>query len=303
MKAMSKANTLAVDFTKAKDVLQILPNGSLLTSRGAQWDGIYLEYYRHPPYEIPENFPKQHLILINTRIPPSTHYEQALDGRISSDELRQGEVIVIPANILHWARWDAEHDYITLSLDPTIFNRYAAQLFEVDDTELVPHLATSDPLIYGLGLALKTELELDGLGGRLYTDSLTSTLFTHLLRHYCARKNSIPTYTGGLSKSQLRQAIEYIHNHLEQDLTLAELAAVVRMSPNYFASLFKQSIGLTPHQYVIGCRVEAAKHLLRQRELTIAEIAFRLGFAHQSHFNHHFKRLVGVTPKRFLTSQ
>ena len=61
---MSKANTLAVDFTKAKDVLQILPNGSLLTSRGAQWDGIHLEYYRHPPYEIPENFPKQHLILM-----------------------------------------------------------------------------------------------------------------------------------------------------------------------------------------------------------------------------------------------
>lgn len=300
---MSEANTLAVDFTKAKDVLQILPNGSLLTSHGAQWDGIHLEYYRHPPYEIPENSPKQHLILINIKIPPSTHYEQALDGRASSDELRQGEVIVIPANVSHWARWDAEHDYITLSLDPGVFNRYAVQLVEADAIELVPHLATADPLIYGLGLALKTELESERLGGRLYTDSLTTTLFTHLLRHYCARKNSIPAYIGGLPKSQLRQILEYIHDHLEQDLTLAELAAVVRMSPNYFASLFKQSIGLTPHQYVIQCRVEAAKHLLRQGELTIAEIADSLGFAHQSHFNHHFKKLVGVTPKRFLTSQ
>jgi len=73
------------------------------------------------------------------------------------------------------------------------------------------------------------------------------------------------------------------------------------MSPNHFASLFKQSIGLTPHQYVIQCRVEAAKHLLRQGELTIAEIADSLGFAHQSHFNHHFKRL-GNASKDFNKS-
>ena len=211
-------------------------------------------------------------------------------------------MIVIPANVLHWARWDAEHYYINLSLDPGVFKRYAAQLVEVDAIELVPHLAKPDPLIYGLALALKTELESNQLDGRLYTDSLTTTLVTHLLRHYCARKNTIPTYFGGLPKSQLRQVIEYIYDHLDQGLTLAELAAVVQMSPNYFVSLFKQSIGVTPHQYVIYCRVEQAKKLLQQGELTIAEIANSLGFAHQSHLNYHFKRLVGVTPKVFLTT-
>lgn len=299
---MLEANILTVDYTNVKDVLQILPNGSLLTSRGVQWDGIHLEYYRHPPYEIPENSPKQHLILINTKIPPSTHCEQTLDGRTSRDTLRQGEVIVIPANVLHWARWDAEHYYINLSLDPGVFKRYAAQLIEADAIELVPHLAKPDPLIYGLGLALKNELESNQLDGRLYTDSLTTTLVTHLLRHYCVRKNTIPTYVGGLPKSQLRQVIEYIYDHLDQGLTLAELAAVVQMSPNYFVSLFKQSMGLTPHQYVIYCRVEQAKNLLQQGELTIVEIANSLGFAHQSHLNYHFKRLVGITPKVFLTT-
>jgi AraC family transcriptional regulator len=61
--------------------------------------------------------------------------------------------------------------------------------------------------------------------------------------------------------------------------------------------LFKQSTGLTPHQYVIQCRVERAKQLLLQGELTIADIAYRVGFANQSHLNRHFKRLFGVTPK------
>ena len=81
-------------------------------------------------------------------------------------------MIVIPANVLHWARWDAEHYYINLSLDPGIFKRYSAQLIEAD-IDLVPHLAKPDPLIYGLGLALKTELESNQLDGRLYPSSVT----------------------------------------------------------------------------------------------------------------------------------
>jgi AraC family transcriptional regulator len=54
---------------------------------------------------------------------------------------------------------------------------------------------------------------------------------------------------------------------------------------------------------VIQCRVERAKQLLLQGELTVAEIAHHLGFTHQSHLSRHFKRLVGVTPKTFLKSQ
>ena len=96
------------------------------------------------------------------------------------------------------------------------------------------------------------------------------------------------------------QVIDYINNHLEQDLSLIELAAIAQMSPHYFSHLFKQSTGMTPHQYVIRCRVECAKELLLQRKLTIAEIAYKVGFANQSHLNRHFKRLLGVTPKAIL---
>lgn len=72
------------------------------------------------------------------------------------------------------------------------------------------------------------------------------------------------------------------------------------MSPNYFSRLFKETTGITPHQYVIRCRVEEAQDLLRQGKLSIAEIATQVGFVDQSHLNRHFKRLVGVTPKTFL---
>lgn len=86
-------------------------------------------------------------------------------------------------------------------------------------------------------------------------------------------------------------------------MTLTELAAIAKVSPNYFATQLKKSIGITPHQYVIGQRVAKAKQLLLKGKLTLAEIAHDLGFADQSHLTRHFKKAMGVTPKKFLLKQ
>jgi AraC family transcriptional regulator len=80
---------------------------------------------------------------------------------------------------------------------------------------------------------------------------------------------------------------------------LAELAAIVRLSQYHFAHLFKQSTGISPHQYLIRWRIERAKQLLAMGNLSIAAIAQTVGFASQGHFTYHFKRLVGVTPRVF----
>lgn len=82
-------------------------------------------------------------------------------------------------------------------------------------------------------------------------------------------------------------------------LRLHELANLVQMSSHYFSLLFKQSMGLTPHQYVIRTRVDRAKKLLLKGEMLIVDIAQTVGFANQSHLNLHFKCLVGLTPKQF----
>jgi AraC-like DNA-binding protein len=81
-------------------------------------------------------------------------------------------------------------------------------------------------------------------------------------------------------------------------LSLAELASVINISPTYFASLFKQATGISPHQYVIQQRVERAKLMLSRTNLTIADIALKVGFSSQSHLTQQFKRVTGLTPKQ-----
>lgn len=125
-----------------------------------------------------------------------------------------------------------------------------------------------------------------------------SALSMHLLRRYSAKK-VLKEYTGGLPEYKLRQVIAYINEHLNQDLTLAELAAILQMSPHYFASLFKQSTGLAPYQYITNCRVEKAKLLLRERHLTIIEVCQEVGFQCQSHFTKVFRKHTTTTPKAY----
>jgi AraC family transcriptional regulator len=85
---------------------------------------------------------------------------------------------------------------------------------------------------------------------------------------------------------------------LEHDISLAALAASIDLSPYHFARLFKQSTGLTPHQFVIRRRLQKAKELLLAQH-AIADVAIRAGFCGQSHLASHFKRWYGVTPRAF----
>ena len=103
----------------------------------------------------------------------------------------------------------------------------------------------------------------------------------------------------GLSPYKLRRTTAYILKHLEQDLSLIILAAVERTSPAHFARQFKQATRLTPHRYVIECRMERAKQLLTETDLPLAEIAVQVGCADYRHFTALFRAHVTLTPSDY----
>jgi AraC family transcriptional regulator len=123
-----------------------------------------------------------------------------------------------------------------------------------------------------------------------------------LFRHYNVGAPSAPTSMGGLTGRRLRLATEFINAHLAEDVTLADIAAVVDLSPFHFARAFKQTTGLTPQQYLMQRRIERAKDLLAQENLPIAEVSAQVGFKNQSHFTTFFRRFTSMTPKVWRTS-
>ena len=202
----------------------------------------------------------------------------------------------------HWARWDRSIEALMLNLKPELLTRSAIELLATDKVDLLPQTSLDDPLILQIGLALKADLESHRPGGRLYAETLTNALAVHLLRNYSSHNHKSVRYLGGLSPMQLRLVIDYIHDHLDQELSLEELAAIAQLSAYHFCRSFKRSTGFTPHQYVIRQRVERAKLLLKDGRMGISEVAIACGFTHQSHLNRHFKQLTGVTPKKFSKS-
>ena len=100
----------------------------------------------------------------------------------------------------------------------------------------------------------------------------------------------------------LQRVREFIETHLEKNLGIPELAAVTGLSKFYFARAFKQSVGMTPHEYVVQCRVRRAQELLASTDLPLSEIAVAVGFADQSHCARRFREHVGMTPSRYRWS-
>ncbi|MEG5059220.1 helix-turn-helix transcriptional regulator [Microcoleus sp. A2-C5] len=294
---MSSEKALILDFAQTEAMKLILPHPAILSSHGANWEGIHVEYHHQPPHECPEHCLQQHSIGM---ILSSTIGGAVINGKHYGSERCEGEQIFVAAAGTDYHPYAVEdHEFMAIALEPDHFDNTVHESTNGNLIEIIPHWQTRDPLIFGIGWALKTELESGGLNGTLYVDALKNALSLHLLHHYCAQKLKLQDFAGGLDPSKLQIVIDYINDYLNRDLHLSELANLVHMSPYYFTRLFKQSTGIPPHQYVTKCRIEKAKLLLKQPEFSIAYISQQVGFKDQSHFSKTFCKIVGLNPKKY----
>ena len=295
--------SLKVNFVKEREEAyrRIYKRSPIISSASVGWDFFGIAYDWYPVEKVPKIVSQQHNIGIFTDVPSPAITERQIDGCFKREEIVQGSCVIIPANSPQYAEWDKETGAITLAIEPTVFAQTIYEVVDPDTIELLPQFATSDPFLHQIGVALKSALIKQSNTSRLYAETLVNSLILHLLEHYCTTRPNIQKLgSGQLPRYKLRQVIDYINAYLDRDLGLKELATVVQMSPNYFSQLFKQTTGITPHQYVIRYRIERAKYLMQQNKLSLAEISTQVGFVDQSHLHRHFKRLVGVTPKTYF---
>jgi AraC family transcriptional regulator len=247
-------------------------------------------------------------------VPPSTHHTLVLVNRSSEDgEVRfegvhrrfpppAGSILLVPAGSPAYWRWEGSNDSLSVSLDPRLIERVAAESFDLNPARLsIPPLDRLDlPQLRAAMQAIDAGLMAGTAWGNLAAESLANLLAVGLIRHLSAQRLPARLRDGKLPQTRLRRVVDYIEDNLDAGLTLGELAAVASLSPYHFARQFRAATGLPPHQFIIARRVERARRiLLDDEEIPLATVASRSGFSDQSQLSRHFKRLAGVTPGQF----
>ena len=272
----------------------ILPRPPLITSQDRGWDGVYLQHDRQPAFALPQHSHSQHTIVIG--LDNVLKAEWSIDGQFQDLQYNQGDVFIVPAGADHRAYWKQESEGILLSIEPASMISTTVDLGNSDRLEIVPQFATSDSRLSQIAQWLLLELHQQQMGSRLYVESLITMLEVHLLRSYSVFKPTIPDYQGGLAKYKLDRAIAFIHENLAGDFKLQDLATLVDLSPYHFARMFKQSTGMTPHQYLVEQRIDRAKELLHQTQIGVGEIGYLVGYKNASHFARVFRQQTRVSP-------
>lgn len=212
----------------------------------------------------------------------------------------RGDICLVPAGMDDaWVEHDGSRS-IDIRLPPSLLRGVAAELgLNPDNAGVEPRYHFRDPQIEHIAWALAAESRIALPHGLLYRQSLGMALASHLLARYRA-----PTpVRGGLSPPRLQRVTDYIEDHLGQTLSLDELARVAGLSASHFKTLFKQSLGVPVHAYVVQRRVERAKALLQRGQRSLSEVALEAGFAHQSHMARCMRRVLGVTPNAIARSR
>lgn len=281
---------------------KFVPYPPCWTSYRLGWKGLEAVHYRRD------------CASVEFRIPPVSYHCVILFGRppenwyVRYDEVERqtpppvGSIAVVPAGCSPVVRLQGRKDVLLIYLEPRLVTRVAAESFGLasDRTVLPPVYGLNLPELRASMLSVDAELRAGGEGGSLLAESLANVLTVHLIRQITGPRTLKAPTDGILPGRKLRKVVEYIMENLEGTLTLEEMAKVVDLSPYHFSRQFKAATGVAPYQFVISRRIERAQHLLRANNpLALAEVAFRCGFANQSNFCFHFKRIAGVTPRRF----
>jgi AraC family transcriptional regulator len=277
----------------------VTPNLNLLWSSGTVWHGIRAESFHVEPVVTPHFQTADHRVVLHLSVPALVKLE--VDGQCDTRRRVSGDLSILPAGIDTQICSHEPHEVLVVTISQDVIAQTALEAGDGTPFELTPRAYHRDAQLEHVCRALKAEAESNYVSGRLYGESLGLAMCAHLLRLDEA-KHATVAKKGGIAPRTLRQVIDYIQSNLESPLRMSSLAAVSGLSQFRFSHNFKSATGMPPYQYVLRARLDRAKQLLRQTNLSVLEIACAVGCQSISRFNSLFRREMGTTPSDYRSS-
>jgi AraC family transcriptional regulator len=207
--------------------------------------------------------------------------------RRKSIPLTAGQGWLLPAGASGFCEYDAPLDFLMVQLSDGLLQDVGI----ARGLEFEPLVGTLDPLLVQLAKASLTS----SAQSSLYADTMQLAFAAHL----ASVLSPVQRAATWIGDHRLHRVLDYIHANLAADLALDDMASEAAMSRFHFVRAFKNAIGTSPLQYVIGERMKLAQVLLRTTQLSVAAIALRVGYEDVSRFGQHFRRHVGAAPAAF----
>ena len=250
--------------------------------------------------ELHEEIPALPVHTIGTYYGPPAPRVWRCGGERFTGAGREGGIAIVPAE---WSgHWDIEGSsslsYVLLS--DRHLQRLAATVSSGRRVDLVPRVAQPDPVGAHILQALAHEAAHPDPSGRLFVEQALDLLCMHLIRAHSSLGEGPPAeHRGGLPRWKVRRVDAYIAERLDQSIELDELADLTALSRSHFCTAFRYATGLTPHEWLSRKRMEKARGLLRDHNLSITEIALGVGYQTPSAFAAAFRRDVGTSPSAY----
>uniref|UniRef100_B0T7L9 Transcriptional regulator, AraC family n=1 Tax=Caulobacter sp. (strain K31) TaxID=366602 RepID=B0T7L9_CAUSK len=209
-------------------------------------------------------------------------------GQTLFHDLRRGPRLLLdqPYHALHFHIPRAAFDAIAVECN-------AAPIGDLDHQ---PGVAFHDSTIANLAASVRSDTREGSQRSQLFADHLTLAVATHVASRYGGMAPMSRSVRGGLAPWQTRRAKEILSANLDGGVSLAEVARQCGLSIGHFSRAFRQSLGTTPHQWLVQRRLDAAKDLIRSCRMPLSTVALSCGFADQSHLTRVFTREVGASP-------
>jgi len=284
--------------TRSGRVEPLIPRTPLASS-GSKWQGFTLEKHIAEADYVRTNF-VVHSNLMHFFTGSLVAQEWRFDGHTFRVQSAPDSVLLAPKGLqasVHALRTQPDVQWI-LELEPSP----AQEFLNGKKLDLTPQLNLRDPQLIRLAQLLQIEVEKGSPTTSIFGETIGNSLILYLAQHYSTAVPRQEPCRGGLPGLRLKRVRDYIEANLSRNIHLDELAETAGLSLFHFATLFKQSTGASPHQYILHRRLGRAKELLRKPEMTLSQVSLEAGFADQSHFTNVFRRLVGVPPSKYRSS-
>lgn len=222
-------------------------------------------------------------------------------GANTISDVAEGAYSVMPAGSA--CSWSTQGpiDFAHVYLKPAMLDNVIAAEFDRDPRQvsLKDVMGARDPLLGALLAGLVEAVGRKERASRLYWEGYLHTFVCRLLQVHSTLASVAAPAPHGLAPSRVRRVLEFVENHLADDIGLLDLAATAGVSPFHFTRGFRRATGATPYAFLTRRRLERAKSLLDDTELSLANVARACGFASHGQFSSMFKRGLGISPSRY----